>query len=252
MFFQLRDVLEEDGDSALARSRNALGAQLLDEGSQAGMVEALAQRMVKLHAQTLVNGIELNARQSDHLVPNAEVLFVAALELHQFLTSGLECGGVGFALGADLLVKALHLGDGVGLQRGARPGRASRRQQHPELGAPVAQVVVGDDLVAQQAERARQAVAQDGRADVADVHGFGHVGRAEIYDHCPRMRGGFKEEVFPARGGLEGLGERRRFEPEVQEACAGNLHPLTSIADIQFGDHVSRQLARVEFPGLGE
>ena len=118
--------------------------------------------------------------------------------------------------------------------------------------APVAQVVVGDNPVAQQTERAGQTIPQDGGADVADVHGFGHVGRAEIHHHGPRMRGGFAEKVFPARGTLKGLGQRGRFEAEVQETRAGDLHRGASIGDIQFGDHVRGQLARIQFPGLGE
>ena len=64
--------------------------------------------------------------------------------------------------------------------------------------------------------------------------------------------GGLEEEMFAARGGLQGLGQRRRFEPEIQEAGAGDLHLLATIADLKFGDHVGGQLARVQFPGLGQ
>ena len=66
------------------------------------------------------------------------------------------------------------------------------------------------------------------------------------------MRRGFREEVFPARGGLQGLGQRLRFEAEVQETGAGDLHLLAAVGDIEFGDHVGGQLARVQFPGLGQ
>ena len=252
VFLQLRDVLEEDRHGAFALAGDALGAQLLDERLQARMVEALAKRVVEFHAQPLVDRVELDARQGDHLAPDAEVLLVAALEFDQFLPGGFERGGIGFALGADLLVEALHLADGVGLQRGGVQVALPGDQQHAELRAPIAQVIVGDDLVAQQPQRARQAIAQDGRADVADVHGLGHVGRAEIHDHGPRLRGGLKEEVFAARGGLQGLGQRRGFEPEIKEAGAGNLHLLTDIADLKPGDHVGGQLARIHLPGLGE
>ena len=59
------------------------------------------------------------------------------------------------------------------------------------------------------------------------------------------MRSRFRKEVFPARGGLQGLGQRFRSEAEVQETGAGNLHRVTGIGDIQFGNHVGGQLARV-------
>ena len=252
VLLQWRDVLEENGQSAFALAGNAFGAQLLDKRLQAGMVKALSQCMIKLHAQPLVNSVELDARQRDHLMPDAEVFLVASLESDQFLPGGLKRGGVGFAFGADLLVKAFHLGDGVGLERRGVQLTFPSDQQHPELRAPVAQVVVGDNPVAQQTERAGQTIPQDGGADVADVHGFGHVGRAEIHHHGPRMRGGFAEKVFPARGTLKGLGQRGRFEAEVQETRAGDLHRGASIGDIQFGDHVRGQLARIQFPGFGE
>ena len=126
--------------------------------------------MVESHAQALVNSVELDPRQRDHLTPDTEVLLVASLESDQFLPSGLKRGGVGFALGADLLVQTFHLGDGVSPQRGAIQLTFPGDQQHPELGAPVAQVVVGDNPVAQQVERAGQTIPQYGGADVADMH----------------------------------------------------------------------------------
>ena len=92
MFLQLRDVLEEDGHGAFALAGNALGAQLLDQRLQARMVEALAQGVVEFHAQPLVNGVELDPRQRDHLAPDAEVLLVAALEFDQFLPGLFERG----------------------------------------------------------------------------------------------------------------------------------------------------------------
>ena len=66
-------------------------------------------------------------------------------------------------------------------------------QQHPKLRAPVADVVVGDDAVAEQPQCAREAIAKNGRADVADVHRLGHVRRTEINDRGARLRGLLKK-----------------------------------------------------------
>jgi hypothetical protein len=138
----------------------------------------------------------------------------------------------GFALHSALilLVEALHLGDGVGLQRFAVHAPLPPGEQHPELGAPIAQVIVGDDLVAQQAERARQTIAQNGRADMADVHGLGHVGRTEIDDHSPRLRAGCKEEVFSARRGLQGWASAVGLSRKFKEAGAGDFYFLAASA----------------------
>jgi hypothetical protein len=47
--------------------------------------------------------------------------------------------------------------------------------QHAELGAPVAEVVLADHVGAEEAQHADQAVTDDGRAQVTDVHLFGDV-----------------------------------------------------------------------------
>ena len=112
--------------------------------------------------------------------------------------------------------------------------------QHAELGTPVAEVIVRDDPVAHQPQDAGQRVAQDRRADMADVHGFGDVGRTEIHDHRARLGGLLEERVLAPRRRLQSLRQRGRFEAEIQEAGAGNVHLLTPIADLELGDHVSR------------
>jgi hypothetical protein len=48
------------------------------------------------------------------------------------------------------------------------------------------------------------------------------------------------------------MGEGFRFEPEVKEAGAGDRDGLTTITDLEPGDHVSRQLAWIQLPGLGQ
>ena len=85
---------------------------------------------------------------------------------------------------------------------------------------------------------------------MADVHRFGHVGRTEIDDRCPGLRGLIEEQVFSARGSLQGVGQRCRLEPEIKEAGAGNLHLFAIIIDLQLGNHVGRHLTRVELSGL--
>ena len=181
-----------------------------------------------------------------------------ALQLHQLRARAVQ-GGLaearlfGIALGADGLVEALHLGQRIALEARPVQQRLPADEQHAELRAPVAEVIVRDDPVAQQPQNARQRVAQDRRADVADVHRLGHVGRAEIHHHRARL-------VVPARR----TGVRRArptssapasaagFEPEIQEAGAGHLDLLAAVADLQLGEHVGGQLARIQLPGLGQ
>jgi hypothetical protein len=58
--------------------------------------------------------------------------------------------------------------------------------------------------------------------------------------------------MFAAGGGLECAGERGAFQPEIQEAGAGNFDFLAQTADVEFGKHIGRQLARIQFARLGE
>ncbi|MNN18549.1 hypothetical protein D3C81_1317610 [compost metagenome] len=107
-------------------------------------------------------------------LPQAQALGVAGLQLdHQGAGAVGELGGVVEALlggAVELLeVGQLALGGGrVLLEVG---------QQHAELGAPVADVVLADHRVAEELQHAADGVADDGRAQVADVHFLGQVRR---------------------------------------------------------------------------
>ena len=52
---------------------------------------------------------------------------------------------------------------------------------HPELRAPIADVVIADGLMSEELERAIDAVADDGRTNMADVHRLGDI-RGRIVD----------------------------------------------------------------------
>jgi hypothetical protein len=51
---------------------------------------------------------------------------------------------------------------------------------HPELRAPVADVIVADHLVPEKLRDARQRVPKHCAADVTDMHRFCNIGRAKI------------------------------------------------------------------------
>ena len=79
-----------------------------------------------------------------------------------------------------------------------------------ELRAPVAEMVVRDDLVPDEPRHARQAIADDRRAQMADVHRLGDVRAAEVDDDAARL---FRRRHAQARGvgveRAEGVGEKR-------------------------------------------
>ena len=87
---------------------------------------------------------------------------------------------------------------------------------------------------------------------MADVHRLGDVGRTEINDDGARLRGLVEKQMFAARGGFERLREHGGFQPEIQEARAGDFHFLAPIGNVEFGQHVRGELARIHFPRLGQ
>ena len=80
-------------------------------------------------------------------------------------------GGRRFAAMAAMLVLAVIGLIGLGIDE-----MLVAVKDHPELRAPIADVVITNHPVANEAERAVERVADDGRADMADVHRLGHIG----------------------------------------------------------------------------
>jgi hypothetical protein len=67
--------------------------------------------------------------------------------------------------------------------------------EHAELGAPVAEVVLPDHVCAEEAEDAGQRVADDRRAQMPDVHFLGHVRRGVVDDGATAEFGGRDSEA---------------------------------------------------------
>jgi hypothetical protein len=58
--------------------------------------------------------------------------------------------------------------------------------------------------------------------------------------------------MLAARSGFERLCEGGIFQPEIQEARAGDFHFFANIRNIELRQHIGGELARIHFPGLGE
>ena len=124
--------------------------------------------------------------------------------------------------------------------------------QHPELGAPVADVVLRDHLVPQGGEDAVETVADDGGAQVPDVHLFGNVGRRVVDDDPLRVRCAAQSVVgvLQHRGGC--LGQHVGADPEVDEPRPGDLQGFAQVGDVELGCDVRRDLPGGSFLLLGE
>src|ERR1700704_4604525 len=125
-------------------------------------------------------------------------------------------------------------------------GRSSRFF-HPELRPPSAEVIVANDVVAEELRDACERVPQNSAADVADVHRFRHVGRTEIdHDFSWSCRSCHAEPVIAQN--LAGfLSDRFRAQSEINKAGTGHARRLAPFTDIEmlenFRGDISRLLA---------
>src|SRR6266566_22794 len=83
---------------------------------------------------------------------------------------------------APSLISANQLGNGIAFQRFQIEQIFPTPDDHAELRPPIADVIVANNVVAEEFRDAREGVAQESAADVTDMHRLGHVGRTEI-DH---------------------------------------------------------------------
>ena len=232
--------------------RGAGGEKFVDQRGQRGIVETFAEALVEADTEFFVDVLEFGPGQIHELLPDGAVLRIALLEFDQFLARGLVHGGIGLLERVDLAVKAGHFRNGI-----ARQGVAIKEMFPPvedlaELRAPVAEMVVGDDLVSGEPRDAGQRVAEDGAADVADMHRLGDVGRAEVDDDALRVPG-FRHPAAGVTGqGAELLRDPLRFEAEVEEAGARDFRFVANVAGFKIIRDLGGEFTRVGFGLLGQ
>ena len=174
------------------------------------------------------------------------------MEFDQFLAGGIQSTRVLFAGGVDEFVKALHFGDGIAGEGGGIEVGFPAQEQFSELRAPVAQMIVGDDAVSEQARNACEGIAENGRANVADMHGLGGVGGTEINDDGAGAAGFVHQRALAARHTLEGEREGGDFEAEIEKAGAGNFGRFGPFGNVEAGGDIGGELAGIDLAGLGQ
>src|SRR5256885_9686808 len=100
--------------------------------------------------------------------------------------------------------------------------------------------------MAQKPKRPRETIAEDRRANVADVHRLGDIRRTEVNDGRARLLRLLDKGMFGGDGGLQRLRQRRSLEAKIDETRAGQLHRLAPLADVQLRQGIGGELARVQ------
>ena len=98
----------------------------------------------------------------------------------------------------------------------------------------------------EQPQRAREAIAQNRRADVPDVHRLGDIWRTEINHHRAPLPRRLEDLLATARDLREHLCQRGGLEAEIEEPRAGQLDRLAPFRHVEFREHVRAELARIQ------
>ena len=234
----------DDGNAALGQVSGHL---------RQGVVVGRLARQVRVgqqHPEALIGGVEPGEGDRDQLPPDRQGLLVAALQFHHTRAGAGGEVGVLVEVFLGVLVELLRAGEVEGGD--VDSCLEDVFDQHPELGAPVTDVVLRDHLVSEGGEDTVEAVADDGGAQVPDVHLLGDVGRRVVDDDPLRMRGATQPVMRILEHGGGGLGENVGANAEVDESRPGDLQRLTQIGDVEPGDDVRRDLPGGSFLLLGE
>ncbi|MCY1524296.1 hypothetical protein D9M68_592230 [compost metagenome] len=221
--FGVPEFFEEHAHGAVALDQHALGGEVGDHVGQVVVVGALALHVGhgQLHAETVVDLLAMRQGNFVETGPQAHALGVVGLQLdHQFAGAVGEFRGLVEALLRRAVEDFQVMQFGLGVHRLL----FQVGQQHAELGAPVADVVLADHAVAEEFEDAGHGVADDGRAQVADVHFLGQVRRGQVDHHALRRAVLAHAEMVVGEGGVEAVGQPGFVLEEVEEAGAGDFH----------------------------
>ena len=228
--------------------------------------------VVEAHVETPINVLDLLEGRRHERLPQPHVLRVAGVQLGGLLAANLQdlsgprlfFFAILFLLDLVLILFRGGLGKvpDVDIDPSQLPHRVGRErllvqevlvavQEHAELRAPVAEVVVGDDAVAQEAQQPGQGVADDGAAQVADVHRFRHIRRAVIDDISARRGRRLDAQALVARQGAQPPRQPVVAQSQVQED-AGDLRRLEPVAGVEAADDLAGHVRRLAAERLGE
>ncbi len=220
------ELVEKNTAGALILDEQAGRVQILDHLGQIVVVGALAAHVGAGQGdiEAVVDPLAMSQGNLQELVPELIAVGVAGLEFdHQSPGAiGEFRGGVETPLG--FAIEAFQVGQ-LHADFTACPAFLFHvGQQHAELGAPVADVIVANDPVTEKFQGPRDGVADDGRTQMADVHLLGEVGRGIIHHHGSRrgLRGDRQAGI--GQGGGDPAGQPVGIEIKIDETGTGDFH----------------------------
>ncbi|MCY1411307.1 hypothetical protein D9M71_266910 [compost metagenome] len=244
------ELFKEYALGAVALNQQTLGFEVVDHVDQVVVVGTFAHDVGRgqLDVQLFVDLLAVRQRDVLEACPQGQAVRVAGLQLdHQAAGEVGELFGLVKALLGGpveiLQVRQLVAGDRVFLQVG---------HQHAELGTPVAHVVLADHGIAEELQDPRHAIADDGRAQVADVHFLGQVRCREVNHGALHRAGLAYADMGVGQGCIQARGQGLGVLEEVDEAGPGDFRLADLFVGRQRGDDFFRQVAWLHASGLGQ
>ena len=231
---------------AFAEDSQALGLDVLDHGRNVGVGVALAQPGLEVDVQVVIDPAHIGDGQAHDVVPNGPVAPAALLQLEGGGVGTVGEAGVFLLLGGGGRIDLFQFGNGEGSLGGIIAGEVGIEvgevgltllklgDDQTHLQAPVTQVDVADDVIAQEAVQPLQAFADDGGAQMADVQGLCHVGSAVVDDHLLAGTHLLSAEGVGGAHFFQVLCQEGARELQVDEARAYGFHQIV-VAGIQLG-----------------
>lgn len=251
---QRRDILfvgrlgnANDQRAGIALGQPARG-KVVDHAGNDRIDVRFAFPQVKMHIEDCQFARQTGAGDSHKMSPQGAIAGPAGLQLSGGPPRGLTKLRIGFRLRAGERIKPLQILEGHRRLRGKRPiavgkkgqiglfgGKAGDQLAH--LQAPIAHMDVAGDMIAAGTEQSLQAVADDRRAQMPDMHRLGDIRTAKI-DDDPAGRWAREKAGLRVSGQrFHPRIERARSDNQVQEAGASDL-------DLRGADRIDRLIGR--------
>jgi len=201
------------------------------------VVEALALDVVvgERHAEAAVDPVQVVLGEVDKFLPQLQRGRIAALQVHHPLPGPVGESRVGLEFAPGRLVKGVRVGPQQPGFRGFLADVEQVLDEHAELGAPVADVVVPDHPVACELQDAGDGVAHDRGAQVPDVHLLGDVRRGVLDHHRLRRGRGRQAEPAVTEHGAGLRGDPVVAQGEVDEAGPADRGLGADAGDVEPG-----------------
>jgi hypothetical protein len=232
------ELRQEDAQGSVRDGRNALGLKLGTHPRQRVVVGRLASEVGvgQRDVQRRIDAVEIVLGQVDEIGPQPHRLGVALLQgqrpgprpRHHL---GVRLGGVTRRL-IERVGVSLHQPSGLR----ALAHRQQVLDEHAEVGAPVADVVLPNDVVPQVFQRPGKRVPDHGGPQVPDVHLLGNVGRGVVQDDDPLLLGR-DPEARVVRDRPDSGGDPRVGQREVDEPRPAHVNPAAHPRQVELGHH---------------